>query len=129
MAGWLANKVSSFVDGIVSAFTGNDGIDAHSPSRLFAKFGGYMAQGIGEGFTSGMADGSRQITNRIPSSVEMSGRYSANGAYGSTTINDGGINLYIGTLNNSNDRDIQDVARVLEFQRQQKSLARGVVTA
>ena len=66
MTGWLSGKVTGFVDGIVSAFTGKDGIDANSPSRLFATFGGYMAQGIGEGFTAEMRNVARQINSSIP---------------------------------------------------------------
>lgn len=76
MAGWLAGKVKGFVNGIVAAFTGKDGIDAHSPSRLFAKFGGYMAQGIGEGFTAEMQNVARQINGSIPI---IRGRYDISG--------------------------------------------------
>lgn len=76
MAGWLAGKVKGFVDSIVSAFTGKDGIDAHSPSRLFATFGSYMAQGIGEGFTAEMQNVARQINGSIP---VVRGRYDISG--------------------------------------------------
>lgn len=76
MAGWLAGKVKGFVNSIVDAFTGKDGIDAHSPSKLFATFGGYMAQGIGEGFTAEMRNVARQINGSIPT---VKGRYDISG--------------------------------------------------
>lgn len=122
----LIENIKQMLRDVVSA--AKEEMDIDSPSRVWAEIGGFMSQGLGAGFVGEMRNVSKQINDSIPSSVEMSGRYAANGAYGITTINDGGINLYIGTLNNSNDRDIQDVARVLEFQRQQKNLARGVVT-
>lgn len=86
MAKWLANKVKGFVDGIVSAFTGKDGIDAHSPSRLFATFGSYMAQGIGEGFTAEMQNVARQINSSVPT-VSMTGQYQATARMGEGIVN------------------------------------------
>lgn len=70
-AGWLANKIKGFVNGIIAAFTGKDGIDAHSPSRKFAKFGKYMAQGLGEGFTNEMNNVARQMNSTIPTDAHM----------------------------------------------------------
>lgn len=85
MTKWLANKVKGFVDGIVDAFTGKDGIDARSPSKLFAKFGGYMAQGVGEGFTAEMQNVARQINGSIPGingSYDISGSAPGKGSLG-----------------------------------------------
>ena len=87
MTNWLANKVKGFVDSIVSAFTGKDGIDAHSPSRLFAKFGGYMAQGIGVGFEKEMSAVTKQINNSIPTDVTMTGQYQATAKMGEGIVN------------------------------------------
>lgn len=87
MTNWLASKVKGFVDSIVSAFTGKDGIDAHSPSRLFAKFGGYMAQGIGVGFEKEMSAVTRQINSSIPTDVTMTGQYQANAIMGENIVN------------------------------------------
>ena len=74
-AGWLKEQVAGFVGGIVSAFTGKDGIDAHSPSRLFAKFGGWMAQGLGEGFTSSMSGIAAEMENVIPTNFDSRIQY------------------------------------------------------
>ena len=48
MATWIKEKVSGFFSGIVDGVKGLLGI--HSPSRVFASIGGYMAEGLGEGW-------------------------------------------------------------------------------
>jgi phage-related protein len=51
-AGWLWEKISGFFDGIVGKIKNFFGI--HSPSTLFAEMGGFMAEGLGDGFSSEM---------------------------------------------------------------------------
>lgn len=48
MVTWIKDKISGFVGGIVSSVKGLLGI--HSPSKVFAGIGGFMAKGLGEGF-------------------------------------------------------------------------------
>lgn len=48
MAGWIKEKVTSFFGGLVPDWV-KQAIDAHSPSRVFATIGGYVAQGFVEG--------------------------------------------------------------------------------
>lgn len=48
MITWIKDKISGFVGGIVSSVKGLLGI--HSPSKVFAGIGGFMAKGLGEGF-------------------------------------------------------------------------------
>lgn len=50
-AGWLVDKIKGIARTIKNAFTGKDGIDAHSPSRLFY---GYGRGGVGLGFARGI---------------------------------------------------------------------------
>lgn len=52
-ASWLWSKVSGFCDDLVGNIKNKLGI--HSPSTVFAGIGGYMAQGLGKGFTDNMA--------------------------------------------------------------------------
>jgi hypothetical protein len=52
MPGCCGEKISGFFDGIVSKIKNFFGI--HSPSTLFAEMGGFMAEGLGEGFSSEM---------------------------------------------------------------------------
>jgi len=94
-AGWLKDQITGFVDGIVGVFTGKDGIDAHSPSRLFEKFGGYMAEGLGVGFTDKMDKVAQQINASVPKNIEMNGTYSANAQMGEGIVN--GLAAVMGT--------------------------------
>lgn len=48
MGSWIKDKVSGFFSGIVDNVKGLLGI--HSPSRVFAEMGGFMAEGLGEGW-------------------------------------------------------------------------------
>lgn len=48
-AEWLKGKISGFIEGIKNVFTGKDGFDMHSPSRLMAEYGKYIDEGLAEG--------------------------------------------------------------------------------
>ena len=63
MAGWIKNKVSDFVGGIVSSVKGALGI--HSPSRVFAGIGENMALGLSDGWDSEYNKIRRNITNGL----------------------------------------------------------------
>lgn len=63
MATWIKDKVSGFFSGIVDSVKGLLGI--HSPSRVFAGIGGFMAEGLG----SGWADEIGAVQTRIARSV------------------------------------------------------------
>ena len=63
MAGWIKNKVSDFVGGIVSSVKGALGI--HSPSRVFAGIGENMALGLSDGWDSEYNKIKRNITNGL----------------------------------------------------------------
>ena len=62
---WLWNQISGFFGGIVDGIKDFFGI--HSPSKLFANLGGFMAEGLGEGFGDEMKDVSKSMQNAIPS--------------------------------------------------------------
>ena len=47
---WLKGKVRGVVDKIKSWFTGKDGFDTHSPSKWTEKIGGWVMDGLGNGF-------------------------------------------------------------------------------
>ena len=48
MVSWFTSKVKGFFSGIVNGVKNALGI--HSPSKVFASIGGYMAEGLGEGW-------------------------------------------------------------------------------
>lgn len=62
--GWLKDQASNLVGGLVGSVKNALGI--HSPSRVFAEIGDYMAQGLGNGFAGQMKDVSRDIEDALP---------------------------------------------------------------
>ena len=66
---WLWNQISGFFGGIVDGIKEFFGI--HSPSKLFANLGGFMAEGLGEGFGDEMKDVSKSMQNAIPSDFDL----------------------------------------------------------
>ena len=68
-ASWLWNKVSGFCDNLVDQIKSKLGI--HSPSTVFASLGGFMAQGLGNGFTDNMVGISKQMQSAVPTSFDF----------------------------------------------------------
>lgn len=126
-SGLINNIVKMLEDAVRAA---KDAMDINSPSRVWAEIGSFMSQGLGVGFVDEMRSVSRQINNSIPSdAIKVANRsigMARNGInHVSTTVNDGGVHLHIGQMINSNDRDIHDVSRAMEFYRQQRVVGQG----
>jgi phage-related protein len=64
-AAWIKEKVTGFFSGIVDGVKGFLGI--HSPSKVFAGIGGFMAKGLGEGFD----DEFKSVKDDIESSMNF----------------------------------------------------------
>lgn len=65
MAGWIADKIQGFGDGVLDALKDFFGIE--SPSKLFEnEVGKYLAQGIGVGFEDEMDRVASQMQRSIP---------------------------------------------------------------
>ena len=63
MASWITGKVSSFFSNIVDSAKSVLGI--HSPSKVFAGIGGFMAEGLGEGWEDKYGSIKRGIQNDL----------------------------------------------------------------
>lgn len=63
MGSWITGKVKDFFGGIVSGVKNFLGI--HSPSKVFAGIGGFMAEGLGEGFDNEFSDIKKNIENSM----------------------------------------------------------------
>ena len=92
---WLWNQISGFFGGIVDGIKNFFGI--HSPSKLFANLGGFMAEGLGEGFGDEMKAVSKDMQNAIPSDfdLDMNGTVSGFNGFGQTQAFDVTIPLTI----------------------------------
>lgn len=77
-AGWLRDKVSGWVHGIMQDIKGFFGI--HSPSRLMRdEVGKYLAEGIGVGFEDEMGAVSKQMQDAMPSTDAFAQSYDLGG--------------------------------------------------
>ena len=89
MITWIKDKISGFVGGIVSNVKGLLGI--HSPSKVFAGIGGFMAKGLGEGFSDEFVSVKKDIegdmsfsAGSITAGANIIGNY-ASGSYGAAS--------------------------------------------
>ena len=73
MGSWLWNKVTSFARGILDGF--KSAFKINSPSKVMAdEVGEYLAEGIGVGFSDGMADVAKDMQDSIPTSFDINPR-------------------------------------------------------
>lgn len=119
----VVNAVAAVIAAAVSQAKSD--LDIHSPSKVFAEIGGYMASGLDKGWTDRMADISRSISGSLASIASPPVAAQGAQAAGNRNYSYGDINLYIDTVNNGNDRDVRRMATELEFFRRQQSMARG----
>ena len=90
MGQWISDKVSGFFGGIVDGI--KDMLGIHSPSVVFAGIGENMAAGLGVGFEKQIDSVARKINNTIPTNLNISGNYAANGGYAAATTQN--INVF-----------------------------------
>lgn len=68
MGKWIADKLKGFGEGIVNTVEKIFGVN--SPSRVFAEIGGYLAEGLGNGWEDEYPDVKKQITNDLDFSAK-----------------------------------------------------------
>ena len=88
MSGWLESRVRSMMRDIVAAV--EEEMDINSPSKVFARIGSYMAQGLGEGFAHEMRDVEssirRETSNAVPEFRSGEGRDTRGGGTPSVEV-------------------------------------------
>ena len=88
MSGWLESRVRSMMRDIVAAV--EEEMDINSPSKVFARIGSYMAQGLGEGFAREMRDVEssirRETSNAVPEFRSGEGRDTRDGGTPSVEV-------------------------------------------
>lgn len=119
----VVNAVASVIAAAVSRARAD--LDIHSPSKVFAEIGGYMASGLDVGWTEKMRDINRSISGSLASIASPPGAAESAGTAGGRNYSYGDINVYVDTVNNANGRDTRTLATELEFFRRQQSAARG----
>lgn len=63
LTGWIGQKVSGFINGIMSFFTGKKGFDEHSPSKWADKVGVMVSRGLGNGIDDGASEAVKAAQN------------------------------------------------------------------
>ncbi len=121
----VVNAVASVIAAAVRRARSD--LDINSPSKVFAEIGGYMAAGLDEGWQEKMKIASNNISRSLaavsaPPMTLQRGGIDGNGSH---TYTYGDINVYVDTVNNGNDRDVQRLATELEFYRRQQETGRG----
>lgn len=88
MSEWLESQVRSMMRDIVAAV--KEEMDINSPSKVFARIGSYMAQGLGEGFAREMRDVEssirRETSNAVPEPHSGEGRDTRSGGTPSVEV-------------------------------------------
>ena len=69
---WLWDKISGFFGGVMDKIKGFFGI--HSPSTVFAGLGGFMAEGLGQGFGKEMDGVGDDMTEATAEAADMTGK-------------------------------------------------------
>lgn len=94
MGSWVSGKVKDFFGGIVGGV--KDFLGIHSPSKVFAGIGGFMAEGLGEGFDDQFKSIKKGIENSmnfdagiITADANIS-RHDTSGSYGAASTSGGG---------------------------------------
>lgn len=94
MGSWVSGKVKDFFGGIVGGV--KDFLGIHSPSKVFAGIGGFMAEGLGEGFDDQFKSVKKDIENSmdfdagtITADANISRHYTS-GSYGAASTSWGG---------------------------------------
>lgn len=93
MGSWIAGKVKDFFGGIVGGV--KDFLGIHSPSKVFAGIGGFMAEGLGEGFSDEFSSVKKDIEGNmsfdagtITADANISRNYTS-GSYGAASTSGG----------------------------------------
>ena len=88
MSEWLESQVRSMMRDIVAAV--KEEMDINSPSKVFARIGSYIAQGLGEGFAREMRDVEssirRETSNAVPEFRSGEGRDTRGGGTPSVEV-------------------------------------------
>lgn len=94
MGSWIIGKVKGFFGDIVGGI--KDFLGIHSPSKVFAGIGGFMAEGLGDGFDDQFKSVKRDIENSmnfdagtITADANISKHYTS-GSYGLASTSVGG---------------------------------------
>ena len=120
---WLKEKVGGFFGGIVNGI--KDSLGIHSPSKVFAGIGKFMASGIGVGFDDQMSKVAGSIQAAVPAPMQSSVLTGGNvQAPAPSSMFGGGVDVHIANFNNyDTGKDIKTLTDTIMVQ-MEKSMSR-----
>ena len=123
MFSWLKEKVGGFFGGIVNGI--KDSLGIHSPSKVFAGIGKFMASGIGVGFDDQMSKVAGSIQAAVPAPMQSSVLTGGNvQAPAPSSMFGGGVDVHIANFNNyDTGKDIKTLTDTIMVQ-MEKSMSR-----
>ena len=109
---WFNNAVNGLVDGI------KGWLGIHSPSKVFAGIGDFMALGLGEGFTKSMLAVNKDIANAIPTDFDI--EPTINGSSPQKALTDGKpennrLIVFMMNIENFYNQNKQDLDEIMEY--------------
>lgn len=118
----VVNEVKAALEAAAQA--AREAMDINSPSGVFAEIGDYMAQGLDVGFVKRMKTVGSDIasTVKMPAGMIMGKTLQLQGA---TNYSYGGISIFIDRVDNGNGRNVETLAKELEFYRRQQTSGKG----
>lgn len=111
MMGWIKDKISGFVSGIVTNVKGVLGIQ--SPSTVFAGIGSNMSQGLGDGFLKTMSLVEKDMKNAIPTSFDIDANLNSSIGFKTGSSSNITNTFNIASMAVRSDSDIRNIAREL----------------
>ena len=117
MVDWVVDKVSGFANSIVSTVKKAFGIA--SPSKVFAEIGGFLAEGLDEGFADGMEDvkddmlsASDGLTASMTAEVTAYGANASTLSGNETTYNGGSVTINVYGAEGQNVNDLAEIIAI-----------------
>ena len=109
---WFNNAVNGLIDGI------KGWLGIHSPSKVFAGIGDFMALGLGEGFTKSMSAVNKDIVNAIPTDFDI--EPTINGSAPQKALNDSTSSnnrqvVFMMNIENFYNQNKQDLDEIMEY--------------
>lgn len=108
---WFNNAVNGLVDGI------KGWLGIHSPSKVFAGIGDFMALGLGEGFTKSMSAVNKDIVNAIPTDFDIEPTINGSApqkAFNGNTQTESKI-VFMMNIENFYNQNKQDLDEIMEY--------------
>lgn len=108
---WFNNAVNGLVDGI------KGWLGIHSPSKVFANIGDFMALGLGEGFTKSMLAVNKDIVNAIPTDFDIEPTINGSApqkAFNGNTQTESKI-VFMMNIENFYNQNKQDLDEIMEY--------------